>query len=242
MNISERQQKILFTIIEEYMKSAEAVGSVSLVRNNDLGVSSATVRNEMVRLMESGFLEKDHVSSGRLPTDLAIRFYVDRIVNRDKLPQVKLVKLKQGIFKERFDEKRLLNSILQLLSEHCNTPSFVLLDDMTRHYGVNSIFNYEELKNVEALQRILDLLEDEHLLKKVFSKYAGDDVKVLIGEELGIRNLEDCTMVFTRFNYWGGKSGHMGVIGSRRLDYKHVIPTVNHVANAVDKSLQGWNK
>ncbi|HAM37538.1 TPA: heat-inducible transcriptional repressor HrcA, partial [Patescibacteria group bacterium] len=67
-------------IIKEFMGDAEEVGSLSLVEKYHLGVSSATIRNEMVKLMQLGLLEQTHSSSGRLPTDQALRLYVSEML------------------------------------------------------------------------------------------------------------------------------------------------------------------
>lgn len=82
MDLTERQREILIAIIKEFMQEADEVGSLSLVEKYDLGVSSATIRNEMVKLMDLGLLEKSHISSGRLPTDQALRLYVAKILEK----------------------------------------------------------------------------------------------------------------------------------------------------------------
>ena len=64
-SITERQKEILMAIISEFMQSPDEVGSLSLLEKYNLGVSSATVRNEMAHLMDLGLLEKSHISSGR---------------------------------------------------------------------------------------------------------------------------------------------------------------------------------
>ena len=64
------------------LEDSEEVGSLALVEKYDLGISSATIRNEMVKLMRLGLLEKSHISSGRLPTDQALRLYVSKIIEK----------------------------------------------------------------------------------------------------------------------------------------------------------------
>lgn len=227
-------------IIEEYMDSPQEVGSAQLVKRHNIGVSSATVRNDMVKLMELGYLDKSHVSSGRFPTDLAFRMYVNERVNDSLSDSMSLIKIRQGIHRVRFYPEQLLKEILKLLVEHTSCASFVVLDDMTRYYGVSSLMNYDELKDVKSLQRILDLLEDENLLKTVFSKYDHDEVTVLIGGELGIRDLEDYTVAFTKFDFWDDRSGHIGIVGSRRMKYSNVVPVLNTVRKSVHDALKGW--
>jgi heat-inducible transcriptional repressor len=241
MGLTKRQKEILLAIIEEYMESPDEVGSSQLIKKHDFEVSSATIRNEMVKLMDMGYLEKTHQSSGRLPTDLAFRLYINEKVNREVMNSVEMVDVRQGIFRVRFSPEKLIHSILRILEEQSGTASFILMEDMTRHYGISSLINYEELQNVKFLQRILDLLEDENLLKSVFSKSTGDDVNVLIGSELGIQDLNECAIAFTKFDFWDDRTGHMGVVGSRRMNYQKVIPLLSEVRSAVHSSLKGWS-
>jgi len=241
MEISERQRNILMAIIEEFMNSAEEVGSTYLLQRHNLGVSSATVRSEMVHLMDGGFLEKSHVSSGRLPTDQALRLYVRGIINETKLPPIDDIEIRQGIFRVRFSQGQLVKQLLELLVSKCETAAFYLTNDDRRYYGVSSLMKYGELRDVEALQRILDVLEDENLLRRVFSKYESSGISVLIGSESGIKDLEDCSIVFSPVSVWRNQIGHMGVIGTRRMNYSRVIPVISTVKDSIESSLRGWN-
>ena len=74
-----RRMKVLQAIVEDYVASREPVGSKALVERHDLGVSSATVRNDMAALEDEGLIEAPHTSSGRIPTDKGYRYFVDRI-------------------------------------------------------------------------------------------------------------------------------------------------------------------
>lgn len=80
MELEPRQQTILRAIVIEYITAAEPVGSELLVQKYDLGVKSATVRNEMAEMLERGLLEQPHTSAGRIPSDLGYRYYVDRLI------------------------------------------------------------------------------------------------------------------------------------------------------------------
>ena len=77
MDLDARKQKILQAIIQDYISSAEPVGSRTIARKYDLGVSAATIRNEMFDLEMMGYLEQPHTSSGRIPSLKGYRFYVD---------------------------------------------------------------------------------------------------------------------------------------------------------------------
>src|SRR5215210_9034481 len=79
-SLADRQASILRAIVREYIRSGEPVGSKHLVDRGSIGVSSATVRNEMARLEELGYVRQPHTSAGRVPTDRGYRAYVDQLM------------------------------------------------------------------------------------------------------------------------------------------------------------------
>lgn len=85
MELNDRKLRILQTIIDEYLGTAEPVGSRAISKKNDLGLSSATIRNEMADLEEMGFLIQPHTSAGRVPSDAAYRYYVNTMMKRYKI-------------------------------------------------------------------------------------------------------------------------------------------------------------
>ena len=85
MDLSERKLKILQAIIADFIRTAEPVGSRTLSRNYDLGISPATIRNEMSDLEEMGYLTHPHTSSGRVPSEKAYRLYVNEMMPRTEL-------------------------------------------------------------------------------------------------------------------------------------------------------------
>ena len=84
--LDDRKAAILRAIVEEYVETAQPVGSAAIARTTGLGVSSATVRNEMTVLEREGYLAQPHTSAGRVPTDRGYRFFVDNFINQEKLP------------------------------------------------------------------------------------------------------------------------------------------------------------
>ncbi len=95
--LDDRKIKVLYAIINSYIVSAEPIGSRTITKKYDLGVSSATIRNEMSDLEELGYLNKPHTSAGRVPSDKAYRLYVNQLLNTGKL--------KMDIKKERGNKK-----------------------------------------------------------------------------------------------------------------------------------------
>ena len=83
--MDERKRKVLQAIVEEYINSAEPVSSNAIMNKYDLNCSSATIRNEMADLEKGGFLDKVHTSSGRVPSAKGYRFYVDELMQDDRI-------------------------------------------------------------------------------------------------------------------------------------------------------------
>ena len=100
MLLSERQKMILAAIVDDYIRSAEPVGSRSISKRGDVGYSAATIRNEMSDLEELGFLEQPHTSSGRIPSNKGYRYYVDHLL----VPSALTVEEKRSI-KAFFERK-----------------------------------------------------------------------------------------------------------------------------------------
>ena len=86
MDAAERRATVLRAVVEEYVRTAQPVASQTVTNSRDLGVSSATVRNDMTQLERDGFLAQPHTSAGRIPTDQGYRYFVDNFTMASTLP------------------------------------------------------------------------------------------------------------------------------------------------------------
>ena len=84
--LTERQEAVLRMVVRDYIESGQPVGSKTLVDNHDLGVSSATIRNELAILGELGYLAQLHTSAGRIPTEQGYRYFVQKLLGEFHLP------------------------------------------------------------------------------------------------------------------------------------------------------------
>ena len=137
--ITERQSKLLKLIVEEYIKEAVPVGSSGLC--NKLNCSSATIRNEMAALEEIGYLEKTHTSSGRIPSELGYRYYVDNLMEPKKMTGEEMLKLQQVFNNKQLALSDVITRSLEIISEITNCTSLVLGSDSS----------YNKLKQVEVV-------------------------------------------------------------------------------------------
>jgi heat-inducible transcriptional repressor len=113
--LTERERSVLDAVIQTYVETAEPAGSRTVARRHRLGVSPATVRNTMSDLEEKGFLFHPHTSAGRIPTDMAYRYYVDTLMRPRKLTQSQRAKLRQELGEEYGPLERLVRRATQAM-------------------------------------------------------------------------------------------------------------------------------
>ncbi|MEI4800234.1 heat-inducible transcriptional repressor HrcA [Bacillus sp. NPDC077411] len=124
--LTERQLLILQAIIDDFIGSAQPVGSRTLAKKEEITFSSATIRNEMADLEEFGFIEKTHSSSGRVPSEKGYRFYVDHLLAPQHLPSEDVVQIKDLFAQRVFEAEKLAQQSAQILSELTNYTAIVL--------------------------------------------------------------------------------------------------------------------
>jgi len=124
--LGDRDRQILTSVINEYILTAEPVGSRNIARRYDINLSSATIRNVMSDLEEMGFLHQPHTSAGRIPTERALRFYVDSILKVKSLDQREKDRIRKR-YKfselEASDLVRQTSEVLSVLSRHVSIVS-----------------------------------------------------------------------------------------------------------------------
>jgi len=126
MALSERKLKILQAIISDFISSAEPIGSRTLSKKLEMGISPATIRNEMSDLEEMGYLTHPHTSAGRVPSDKAYRLYVNSLMDKYVLPENEKEKISAKLL-SKFDElDKVIANAAGILSELTNLTSFAI--------------------------------------------------------------------------------------------------------------------
>lgn len=122
--LTDRQNKILKLIVEKYIKEAKPVGSKVLSKT--LKCSSATIRNEMAALEDAGLLEKTHTSSGRVPSEVGYRYYVDNLMELKKMNAEDMLKLQIVFRNKQLALSDVITKSLQVISDMTNYTTVVL--------------------------------------------------------------------------------------------------------------------
>lgn len=126
MKLNDRKITILQAIIHDYIQTAEPVGSRTLSKKYDLGISPATIRNEMSDLEELGFLKQPHTSAGRVPSDKAYRLYVDDLMEIKRITDYHRQQMKSDLLKKFGEVEQLLQYSSKIISQLTNYTSVVL--------------------------------------------------------------------------------------------------------------------
>ena len=237
IELTSRQTQLLKVIIDEYIETAEPVGSVSIEKKYDIGVSPATIRNDMADLTTKGYLKQPHTSAGRIPTSLAIKFYINQLMEEKKLSLTDEVQAKENVWDARNNLDQLLKDATQALAEKTHQLAVTTLSDGSKYiYGHSMIFDYPEFTNFEVSRSIFSILEHNRRFNELFFEHltGATPIEILFGEELGWEFFEPVGVVASRFQI-GNKQGAIGVLGPIRLNYASVIPLVRYFGRLIEE-------
>lgn len=239
--LSPRQISIIKAIVEEYTATGEPVGSDTLDKKFNLGVSPATIRNEMVRLEDLGYLKQPHTSSGRVPTPIALKLYVSELMREQELPVTEEVAVKERIWDHRAKVHSLLQEATKVLSEKTGTIGFATTSDgMVYSSGYANLLTLPEFFDIDVTRQVLSTIESYSLLEGIFARSSGTQpFHIILGDEFGNEYLYPCAMAYADF---GTKilNGHLGVIGPARLNYPYVMPMLRNMSGLLNEISVSW--
>jgi len=235
--LTARQTQILKALIDEYIDTAEPVGSLALEKKYNLGVSPATIRNEMVNLTELGYLRQPHTSAGRIPSPLAMKFYINQLMEENQISLVDEVKAKEKARSVQDNFDQLMHYATETLAHKTGYFSVGATDDgRIWSHGHASVFNNPEFYNYQVCKSLFSILDQNKRIEELFfQRLTGmSPIEVLFGEELGWEFFEPVGVVAARFND-GKHQGAIAIFGPYRLDYASVIPMVRYFGNLIQE-------
>lgn len=231
--LDERKGTILRAVVIDYIRTGEPVGSGAIVRRYRLGVSSATIRNEMGVLEELGYLVQPHTSAGRIPTDQGYRFYVDALPRRESLRDSHRRAI-AAFFGEPPEElEEVLRRTASLLSRLTHYGAMAQPPD-AHHVFIGGVANIagELFERRETVRLLLEVLEEpeETLLAWLISLCRDEEVTVRIGGENPVAAMREASLVVAPYRVHGEPVGTIAVIGPTRMHYTTAISAVHAVA------------
>lgn len=339
MALNDRKIQILKAIINDYIATAEPVGSRTLAKKYDLGVSSATIRNEMSDLEDMGLIIQPHTSAGRIPSELGYRLYVDRLMNtseltpkeqeflysvvsgnitrieylmeetakaismltnyttiisepilkRTALKQIRLMPLDESAImliivtegnfvknhiirvnkapsdEDLFSVSVKINNILKGHTlEDINEHTIMALQKELKEYsgllkpvlkavqktirsaenvhlhmsGAKNILTFPEFSDISKATEIFRAFEEKNNLVSLLEDAKSNDIRILIGNEINIKEMKDCSVITTTYNMGENTKGSIGIIGPTRMNYNQVVSVLNEMVKNIENVLK----
>lgn len=230
-NMDERQQKLLNLVIENYIDTAEPVGSKFLVNEKKLNWSEATVRNELRALEEQGFLTHPHTSAGRIPTEKGYKFFVDTI-SSDK-DSLKIVKKDEAVLESAMqisdDFELSRKNLAKTVAEIANASVIMAFSKSKIYYtGLSNLFHQPEFKELSLVVDISSVFDRcEECLENFYDK-TDKEIKFFLGDEHPFGKF--LSAVSFKFD----DNGLFSLIGPMRMDYKRNYKIMSKVKNLLD--------
>lgn len=243
--LSDRRQRVLAALIEEYVARALPVGSRTLTERYRFGVSPATIRNELSALEEEGYISQPHTSAGRIPTDFGYRTFVDDLIESGAIAQDEQAGEAIGRLRETANElDELLDRTSKALSQFTDCLSVVTPPGYAHpsRTGIMSLMKQPEFAYTESLLPVMQVLEDDTVLLHVLDATApaDDSPQVRIGRENEAEQLAGVSVVACRYGI-GPDGGIVAVIGPTRMNYTKALAAVRIASKTLgeDQSKQG---
>lgn len=235
--MTERQRLILAAIIEQHAEIAAPVGSVMLAKL--FGVSSATIRSEMARLEEMGYIVQPHTSAGRVPTDAGYRFYVNSL-NEAQADQPELldrsaraIEARVSTHRDRAD--RAIRSAVDSLVELTQNLGIATIGDELYLSGIGNLFSQPEFMHGEHVQQVARLLDNlEPWLREA---QPNEPLNVYIGSENPVGKSSGATLIISKFRSPYSDKSYIGVLGPTRQSYARVMKLVRHAGAMLEEIL-----
>ncbi len=228
-----RQIQILRAIIEEFIETGMPVGSETIDKKYNIGVSPATIRNEMVYLTKQGYLIKSHISAGRVPTALAMRLYINELVKEKELSVADEVSVKEKIWRYRDKMEDLLYETSRVLADKSHALGIAMTaEGRIYHSGYSNLLQMPEFYDINLTRQVLQMIEEEQVMDQIFeSNQSENAVKVVFGQDLGNRDLDQISIMFVELP---GSNCRFGVLGSNRFDYSYVLPIMKYFKGLIE--------
>jgi len=236
IELTDRQNNVLKTVIGNHIKSATPVGSRHI--SEKLGYSSATIRNVMSELEEMGFIDKPHTSAGRVPTCMGYRYYVNNLMELDSISRRQKDIIEREYYERRIETvEEMLRCISHLLSMLTRYAGIACVSSLKFYMeGASYMLDMPEFRDVDKMRILLELFDRKtELLKLLNEEDDSGGVRIHIGEDEKSGRLKDLSLISASYNIKQKHKGSLGILGPLRMDYASLIPLVDFVSRAIEE-------
>lgn len=234
VDMTDRQARILASIVEQYAEVASPVGSVMMARL--FNVSPATIRAEMAKLEDAGYIMQPHTSAGRIPTDKGYRFYVNNLAHGADAPLVdRSARAIDVRVQDAGEPAQAIRSAVDSLVEITHNLGLATIGSQLYMSGLARLFMQPEFVQSQAVREVASLLDNlEPWLREAAPT---EPLNVYIGEENPIGRSSGCTLIISRFRSPYSDRSYIGILGPTRQSYRSTMNLVHHAARALEEAL-----
>ena len=178
MELTERKKKVLRSVVDLYIRTAEPVGSKAITQLPDMQYSSATIRNEMADLTEMGYLEQPHTSAGRIPSAAGYRLYVDELMADYRLTMDETKSINTAIEEKMQRVDKMVEKVAKLVSQATDLPAI----SVASHYGGATVKRFELILAGQGSVILVIMLTNDEVVNKLIKlpvNLTDSDLKVL---------------------------------------------------------------
>ena len=233
MVITERQNLILERIVRDYIDLNQPISSEFLEGKHHFGLSPATIRIEMQKLTDKGFLYQPHTSAGRVPTDKGYRFFVDNLLEKRVSEFEDIFKIEEIIREEREDILKWTSHLTKFLAKE--SSNFTILNLLERDFfwkeGWEEILREPEFEEKDLISNFTELLESFE--ENIENLKINSGIKIYIGKENPFSKTKDFSIISSRCHLPEGEEGIISLLGPKRMAYDKNISLINSLAKAL---------
>jgi transcriptional regulator of heat shock response len=229
MNITERQKEILDSVIGEYIKLAQPVSSQLIEKKYDFGICPATIRIEMQKLTDKGFLCQPHTSAGRVPTDKGLRLFVDNLLEKE----LKNFEIASWLKDEDEDDIKFIQGLTKNLAHISGALALGYLEKENVFWkeGWEEILKEPEFGEKDFALNFAEFLENFENNIGNFEINSG--IKIYIGKENPFKKAKDFTVITSKCHLPAGDEVILSLLGPKRMAYDTNIGLIKSLAEAL---------
>jgi transcriptional regulator of heat shock response len=224
--LTERQEKILELIIQEYVSKPKPISSKILAKK--LGLSSATLRNEMKELEKGKYLIQPYTSAGRIPTEKAYRLFIKSIKEKE-------IKLPVNIGKNPSED--ISKDITQTLAEMSGGLAFSAIREMNSFYqtGFSNLLKFPEFEDKDYFSEMAQTMEQfEKHFDDLFDRISENETEVFIGKDNPMGKTKKISIIVSKCKMPDQKHGVIGLLGPTRMRYDYNVSLINKLKEMME--------
>jgi heat-inducible transcriptional repressor len=233
--MTDRQQKILSAIVEQYAEVAYPVGSSLLAKA--FNVSSATIRAEMAELERLGYITQPHTSAGRVPTDKGYRLYVNSLTETSQqlIPERRAEKALAARVQQAGAPERMIRNAVDTLVELTHNLGLATIGNQLYIAGLGNLFGQPEFIGGAQVQQVARLLDNlEPWLREAAPN---KPLSVYIGSENPIGRTAGASLIISRLHSPFSDHSYIGTLGPTRQSYRDVMTLVSRAGQELEEVL-----